>query len=101
MYKQISYCLIAECIFIYDLQILFQRLKETFIMRSWEGQYNLSEEPFLLDDHQIPSREHRGILDRSTKLTENMLLANLWTNFINPKVDRHTNVRYYDGPDFM
>lgn len=43
MYKQTSYCLIAECIFIYDLKILFQRLKETFIMRSWEGQYNLSE----------------------------------------------------------
>ena len=29
-----------------------------------------------------------------------MLLANLWTNFINTKVDRHTNVRYYDGSDF-
>ena len=101
MYKQTSYCLIAECIFIYDLKILFQILKETFIMRSWEGQYNLSEVKNLLDDHQIPSRQHCGILDWSTNLTENMLLANLWTNFINTKVDRHTNVRYYDGPDFM
>lgn len=43
MYKQTSYYLIAEYIFIYDLKILFQRLKETFTMRSWEGQYNLSE----------------------------------------------------------